>query len=440
MTDTLPATAATADKEPAQAAPALSLARDSDFRKLWAGQTVSLFGSLISRTALPFTAALLLDATPADMALLGACDMAPGLIVAPFAGAWADRVRRRPLMVAADVARAVVLCLIPLAAVTGGLRLWHLCAAALLTGSLSMLFDVAYGAYLPTLVGVNRVAEGNAKLTATASAAEVSAFGLSGWLVQWFGGPLAVLADAASFLVSAASLLTIRKPEPAPGSPAAHAGEEGADDALPAGADFKAEIAEGLRTVARDPLLRPLAVGEALLSFSFRVFGTLIILFITKTLKVPTGIQGMVFAVGGVTSLAGALLVGRLSQRLGTGRAMALGAFAAGAGALFIPLAPGPTLAGIALLVAQQVVTDPGYTVFEINQRSLRQAATPNRLRGRVEATFRFLVVAAQLLGIGAAALLGEKVGLRAAMFVGAAGACLSALLLLASPAVRRAR
>ncbi|HEU4534421.1 MAG TPA: MFS transporter, partial [Polyangiaceae bacterium] len=196
------------------------LTRDPEFLKLWAGQAVSLFGSLVSRTALPLTAVLLLNASPAQVAALAACDMAPGLAVGLFAGALADRVRRRPLLIAADLARAALLCVVPLAAWAGTLRVEHLYAASVLLGAFSTLFDVAYGAYLPTLVGPARVADGNAKLAATASAAEVGAFGVAGWLVQWFGGPIAVLIDAASFLVSAASLALIRRPEPPPGASA----------------------------------------------------------------------------------------------------------------------------------------------------------------------------------------------------------------------------
>jgi len=164
----------------------------TDFLKLWTGQTISIFGSLLSRIAIPFAAALTLHATPAQMALLGVADVIPSLLVGPFAGVWADRTRRRPLMIAADLLRAAVLVAIPLVASRGTLRIEHLYLAGLLTGMLNALFDVAYGAYLPTLVGVDRLAEGNAKLSATASVAEFTAFSAAGWLVQWFGGEVAL--------------------------------------------------------------------------------------------------------------------------------------------------------------------------------------------------------------------------------------------------------
>lgn len=415
-------------------APADSLLKDKDFLRLWAGQTISLFGSLLSRTTIPFTAALVLKATPAQVAWLAAADLVPGLLVGLFAGAWADRVRRKPLLIGADIARALLLTTIPLLSWQGVLRMEHLLVVGLITGVLNTLFDVAYGAYLPTLVGTRHVAESNARLTATASAAEVGAFGISGWLVQWFGAPVAIGIDAASFLLSALSLAAIRRPEPHP-APAPQAIEVAE---LKEGS-LRQEILEGMRVVAQEPLLRVLVATNLLLDFSFRLFGTLIILFITNTLKVPPSIQGMVFALGGVMSLLGALAIGPITRHIGFGNALTLGVLAAGVGILFVPLAPGATALGISLLILNQVVTDPGYTIFEIHQTSLRQSVTPNHLRGRVEATFRFLGIAARLLGLAAAGYLGERLGLRSAMLLGATGACLAALPLALSP-VRRMR
>jgi MFS family permease len=399
---------------------------------------------MVSRAALPMTAALVLQATPAEVALLTGLDMAPGLAIGLFAGAWADRVRRKPLLIAADIGRALVLCCVPLAALTRGLHITHLYAVALATGVLTTVFDVAYGAYLPTLVGPRHLAESNAKLSASASAAEVGAFGIGGWLVQWFGGPLAVLLDAGSFLASAAFLALIRRPEPAPGSAAPGEGGEGegsegeGSEGKPAAAGLRAEIAEGLRVVAHDSVLRPLALGEALLSFSFRILGTLYILFVTRELQVSPGVQGMVYAVGGLTALSGALVAGPITRRLGPGYTMALGAFAAGLGVVALPIAPAASWVTVALMVASQCVTDPGYALFEINQKSMRQAATPNRLRGRVEATFRSMSVVAQIAGVATAGALGEAIGMRATILIGALGATLAALPLL-SPAIRRA-
>jgi MFS family permease len=403
---------------------------DTDFLKLWAGQTVSVFGSLLSRTAIPFTAALTLHATPGQMALLGAADTAPTLCVGLFAGAWVDRVRRRPLLIAADILRALVLCVIPLAAWRGALRMEHLLVAGLLTGVLNTIFDVAYGAYLPTLIGTERIAEGNAKLSASGSVAEFAAFSASGWLVQWFGGPVAVGIDALTFLVSAVSLGCVRRKE-LPRRPETPTTASNSASGI---GQILSEIRDGLRIVAQNRLLFPLALGNALLSLSGGVFGTLIILFITQTLRVPTGVQGMIFAIGGITSLLGALAAGPVTRALGLGNTLAGSLLIAAIGMLFVPLAPGPTLAGITLLALNQIVCDPAWTIFEINQTSLRQGLVADAVRGRVEATFRFAAVAARFIGLGAAAYLGERLGLRTALLLGCAGMGSGAVLLALSP------
>src|SRR5262245_8135260 len=191
----------------------MSLWHNRHFLRLWAGQTISVFGSLIGRTALPFTAILVLKATPFQMGLLAAADLVPNFLAALIAGAWVDRLPRRPLMIAADLARAAVLVSIPLAATFHHLRIERLYAPPSLQGLVTTCFDVAYASYLPTLVPREQLVEGNSRLTASASAAEFGAFSLGGWLVQWFGGPIAVLIDAVSFLGSAAFLATIRAPE-----------------------------------------------------------------------------------------------------------------------------------------------------------------------------------------------------------------------------------
>ena len=184
--------------------------RHPDFLKLWLGQTVSLGGSLVSRVALPLVAILTLDATPGEVALLRIADLVPGIVIGLFAGVWVDRRRRRPLMIWADLGRAVLLGSIPLAALAGLLRLGQLLLVVFAAGLLTALFEVAYHAYLPTLVTRDELVEGNSKLAASGAAIEVASFGLGGWLVQVLTAPLAVLVDAISFVVSAVCLGAIR--------------------------------------------------------------------------------------------------------------------------------------------------------------------------------------------------------------------------------------
>ena len=184
--------------------------RHPDFLKLWAGQTVSLFSSLIGRFALPLVAVLTLDATRAQVALLHVVAMAPGILVGLFAGAWVDRLRRRPIMIRADLGRTLLLLWIPSAALLGLLRIEQLYVVAALTGTLTTFFDVAYRSYLPTLVRREALVEGNSKLQASGSVVEVASFGIAGALVQLLTAPIAILVDAASFLASALSLGLIR--------------------------------------------------------------------------------------------------------------------------------------------------------------------------------------------------------------------------------------
>jgi MFS family permease len=186
-----------------------------DFVRLWAGQTISVFGSLITGTALPFTAILALDASAFEVGLLAASRTVPSLLIGPFAGVWADRLARRPLMIAADLARAVLLATIPLAYAFDALHIEQLYAVAFATGALTMIFDVAYQSYLPSLVTREELIEGNSKLQATSSVAEFGAFSLGGWLVQILSGPLAILIDAVTFVFSALFVRAIRAPEPA---------------------------------------------------------------------------------------------------------------------------------------------------------------------------------------------------------------------------------
>ncbi|HEU4759437.1 MAG TPA: MFS transporter [Dehalococcoidia bacterium] len=393
---------------------------NTDFLKLWAGETVSVFGSLVGRTALPFAAILVLDARPFQIALLAAADIVPGLLVGLVAGVWVDRLRRRPILIAADIGRAALLCSIPLAYALDMLHIEQLYAVAFLAGVLTMFFDVAYLSYLPSVVRREELLEGNSKLAASSSMAEVGAFGVAGWLVQLLTAPVAILIDALSFLFSALFVSWIRSPEPAPAASERQS--------------IRREIAEGVRLVVGDPLLRATAGSVVTADFSFRVFGTVFLLFAVRDLGFHPGILGMIFAVGGVSSLLGSLVAGRSARRLGTGTTMVGGVLLMGLSMLFVPLAQGATVLAAALLLAQQLMGDGAFTVYEINQVSLRQAITADRLLGRVNASIRFAGLAAMLVGALVGGLLGETIGLRATLVVGAGGLCLGALWLALSP------
>jgi MFS family permease len=398
--------------------------RHPDFVRLWAGQTVSVFGSLVSRTALPFTAIIYLHASPFQVALVTSSDLAAGIVVGLVAGVWADRVRRRPVMIAADLGRAIALGSIPAVALAGELRVEQLYAVAFFAGVLTTFFDVAYQSYLPTLVRQEELIEGNSRLTASFSVAEFGAFSASGWLVQLLTAPGAIVIDAISFLFSATSIRAIRAAEPAPPPPGGRV-------------RLHVEALEGMRYLGGHPALRAVTASFVAMSFASGMTGAVFILYTNRTLGFQPGVLGVIFGVGGLSSLAGAILTGWLSRRLGVGRAMALGLGIAGSGMLAVAGARDASVFAASLLVAQQLITDPAWTVYEISQVSARQAMTPAHLLGRANAAVRLAGLLAALVGSLAAGAIADHYGARIVLVASACVMFVGATLILASAAGR---
>ena len=395
--------------------------RHPDFLKLWTGQTVSLFGSLVTRFALPLTAILVLHAGAAQIALLTAAEVVPAIALGLVAGVWVDRLRRRPLMIAADLGRALALGSIPFAAFAGHLSIAQLYVVALLTGILTTIFDVAYPSYLPTLISRDQLMEGNSKLQASGSIAEVSAFGLAGVLISALTAPGAILVDACSFVVSAVSVVLIRRPEPVPAPSAERTG------AL-------RELAGGLRLVSGSAILRPIAWVAGVQSLFQSIVGVVILLFYARDLHLSPVTMGLLAAFGGCSSFAAALLVERVTRRVGFGRTLVWGLLLGGFGTLLTATAAGPMWLAVGFLVAQQLIGDGGMTVYIINAESLLQGIAPDELQGRLHATVRSAEWAGTLLGLAAGGVLGQVIGLRPTLFVAAAGALLVPLWLIFSP------
>jgi MFS family permease len=390
-----------------------------DFQKLWLGQFVSLFGTGLG--ALPFTAVLVLDASAFEMGLLGAAGMLPGFVAGLPAGAWVDRLRRRPVLIAADAGRAALLAWVFVAAVGGWLTMPQLYVVALGAGVCTVFFDIAYHAYLPSLVEPGELVAANSRLAASASAAEAGSFSVGGWIVQLASARMAVLADAVSYVVSAAAILSIRGRE----SPGPAASER---------RPMHREAAEGVRTLLADPVLRGLAAARMVRDLSYGLVGSVILLYGIEELGFEPGALGLIFAVGGVSSIAGAALAGRIAARAGAALAMRSARLVAAAATLLIAAAPGSNLAGVLCLVGQQLFGDSAMAVYEVNEASLRQAITPGRLLGRIEATFQFGGLAAGLSGLLLGGLVGEALGLRTAILLGAAGHFAAVAALVAAP------
>jgi len=276
-------------------------------------------------------AILVLNASPGQIAVLRAADLVPGFLIGLVAGVWIDRLRRRPVMIAADVGRAILLGSIPLVAVTGHVRIEQLYAVALLVSMLTVLFDVAEQSYIPAVVGRGRLVDANSKLAATQSIAEVGAFGIAGWLVQLFTAPVAIAIDALSFIASAGLVGTIRTAE----SRAIATGER---------RGMWREMLDGLRALNADRSLRAVTLSVGAMYGAFGMVGTLYSLYALRELGFRPGLLGLVFAVGGVSSLTAAMLAGRLTRRFGVGPTMVGGLLLAALGILFLPLARGAGL------------------------------------------------------------------------------------------------
>jgi predicted MFS family arabinose efflux permease len=402
----------------------MSLWRNADFVHLWGAATVSTFGSLITRTAIPFTAILLLDASAADLGALRIAELLPAFVVGLVAGAWVDRLRRRPIMIAADLGRAALLLTIPVAAIGGVLGMGQLLIVLAVISVLGVFFDVAYQSHLPSVVANDELVEANSKLSAAASVAEAASFSAAGWLIQLFTAPFAILVDAVSFVASAGLVARMKDP-PLP-SPAEEMETPGS---------IAGDIAAGLRAVWRQPVLRGLVVSGIFQNLSFGVFGTVYLLYVNQEIGFDPGILGLIFAVGGVSAFAGAVIADRVA-RFGMGTVMIASLLLTTLGEAFIPLATAANAAGAVFLIAQQIVGDAAYTVYDINQVSLRQATAPDAVLGRINASMRVAEFGAVLLGTVAAGYLGETAGLRPTLWL-AVGLFLVAAISLAVSSVR---
>jgi MFS family permease len=401
----------------------VSLWRHRDFLLLWSGETVSQVGTMVSHLALPLLAATALGATPWEMGLLVAAERGAFLLVGLPAGVLLDRVRRRPVMIAADVVRFVLLVSIPPAWALGVLTFTQLLVVALLGGVATVFFDVGYQSVLPAVVGRAGLVEGNAKLESTRAAAQAVGPALGGGLVQLVGAASAVLLDAVSYLVSAAFLARMRTREPVP-------------EREP-GRSLRSDMAEGLRYVLGHPLLRPIALCTGTANLFMGVLSAVSVLFLARELGQPPAVVGLVLAAGSAAGVLAALTAGRWIRLLGQGRTIVAVPLATGPLALALPLATQG--AGLAWFAVGMAAVAYGGVVYNVAQVSFRQSVTPDRLLSRMNASIRFLVWGTIPFGGLLGGALGELVGLRATLLVTAVGLVLCPVWVLASP-LRRLR
>jgi len=399
-----------------------SLWNHADFLKLWTGQTISQFGSVVTRTALPLVALLVLSAGPRELAYLVVSASLGVLLVGLFAGAWVDRLRRRPLLIVNDLIRAGLLFSVPVAYAIGALGIEQLYLVAFLEACLDTLFNSAYPAYVPTLIGVERVVEGNSKLAMSTSIAEIGGPGLAGTLVQIAGAPFALLVDAASFVVSSISLILIRAPEPAR-PPRVMATR------------IVSEIVEGLGVVRRHAIVFPLMARSVPAHIFGAFYGVLYAIYLLKELHLDPFLLGIVISAGGVGSLIGSAFAQRAVRAIGIGPTIVWMAIGASALGVLTPLAQGPVALATLMVFIPQLFGDGLQTIENVAELSLVQRLIPDRILGRVSATLDVISHGVGYpLGALAAASVAEVVGLRGAIAVGWAGMAASVLFLVFSP------
>jgi len=380
----------------------------SDVNVLISAQAISTYGSFITRAALPLLAIIGLGINAAEAAALAAVDLVAGALVSQFAGVWIDRLPRKPVLIATDLLRAILLGTIPLAAtVFGGVTLPHLIAVSALCGMCATTFDIAERSYFAGLVNSSALRAVLARTLGIRGAAEFFGFGSAGLLVGAFGGPAAIGIDALTYVASALLIGFLRVAEPKLPSVSARA-------------SFRRELSDGLKATWSVVIMRPLLISTFVIGLYFGLFRSSYLLFVTNGLGLGPETIGFVIATGGIAALLGGVLTERISKLLGVGRAISVSLVIVGFGLILVPLAPGATAVGIAMLIGHQLLSDGFETVWEANQAAIRGRVLPANYQGRANAANDGVGILGRLLGIIVGGLIGSSVaGSGVALLVG---------------------
>jgi len=395
-----------------------------DFVKLWSGETVSLLGSQITEFTLPLVAILTLGATAFEIGLLNATRYAPVVVVSLFAGVWLDRVRRRPVLINANLGRALLIGLVPLAAVTGNLSMELLYLVAITIGVLTVIFDVGILSYLPGLIERRHLVDGNSKIQTSFALAGIAGPGLAGLLVGLLDPPIVLAFDVFTYLASAVLLLAIRKPEPRPEQPAQRP-------------SVASSIGEGLRAVFGSRMLRALLSQSATFNFFQNAVLTVFVVYAVRELDLRPVQLGVVVGAGSVGALVGALFSNRIRLALGFGRALVVVTVVACLSQFLLLIPSGADLLSMVLLAAALAVFGASLTIYNINTLTLRQSVTPNRLLARMNASYRLVLFGSAPLGALCGGALAGAVGLRSALVIAVCGVTTPLIWLLFSPVFR---
>jgi MFS family permease len=397
-----------------------SLWHDRNFLTMWGGQSLSQFGAQLTELAIPVLAVLVLGATEFEVGVLTAAGLAAFLVVGLPAGAWIDRLRKRHVMIWADGVRVLALAVIPTLWAFDMLEMWHLYAVALVVGVATVFFDVSYQSLIPSLVPPPQIAEANGKLESTHQLAGVAGPAAGGWLIGVLGAPLAIAGTAITYLASFFALLRTRDFEQ-PRDPADHA-------------PILHEIGEGLRWVFGNHLLRRIVATTGVSNLFNTISFTMLPIFLLRELGLSPASMGVIFALGAVGGLLGAIATPHIVRKIGEARAIPVGAIAFSVVAMGLPIAAMIPQFAFALLVVQGFIGSFTVLLYNITQVTFRQRITPPRLLGRMNASVRFVVWGVMPIAALVAGMLGESLGVLATMWIGAIGQLFSALFVVIGP------
>jgi len=398
-----------------------SLGLSKDFNRLWTAESVSLVGTEVTTLALPLMAVYLLDAGPVEVGLLGTASWLPYVLFTLLVGVWGDRIRRRRVLVAADLARAVFLGAIVVLAMTGVLTVPLLLVLAFLVGIGNVVFEVFYYSYVPTLVPADQLLGANSRLQASESTAQIAGPGIGGLLVQFFTAPIALLVDAVSFVFSGFMVSRIRTPEPAPED----TGDQGR---------ILAQIRAGLALTWRNRVLLTLVGTAAICNLTAYWIMALFPLLCVRLLGLNAGVIGMIISVGAIGAFLGAAVCGPITRRIGVGQATLWTLLGECVGFLIMPFAPAHSGFAIPVLIAGWFIVGFSAAVSRVVSISIRQTVTPNNMLSRVNATHRFVSYGVVAVGTSVGGLLGSAFGIRAAILIAGVTMLASVVCVLVSP------
>jgi hypothetical protein len=386
----------------------VSLLRNRDFVSLWAGQSVSMTGSAVSFIGLPLVAVLVLHVSAFGLSVIAAVNLLPPVVCGPFIGPVADRHSRHRLMLIADLGRAAVLAAVPVAYLAGLLTLWLMVLAGFLTGVLTSLFNVSLQAFLPGIVPVAQLGDGNAKLSASGSASGVLGPGLASGLIALGGSPIAGAPDSFSYLISACALLRIR--------------DDGRGKQRTGPKEFWQNIGAGFRLLGQDPILRTVTRSRAIMACFSQLQTAIYFLFLTADLHFGATTISLVFVAAAAIGLLAAIGCNRLAARLGLGKLIIAGEFFLALGAAFLALAHGSRLEAAAFIIASEACAEVALIFVGVGRATLFQLRAADEVRGAIMGAARFISAASTPFAALLAGLLGTVLGLRATLIIGAAG------------------